>query len=92
MTDEDDDRAIPFVNGDRMTLAIIDWNARRHDLVVGQRARRERGRKPDKRAQQAQNRQTIDRCFRCHGFILGPALCQHPGGVSSQSMMKPKLP
>ena len=34
VADEDHDRAIGFLHRDRMTLAIIVGNARRHDLAV----------------------------------------------------------
>ena len=53
MADEDDDRLIGFLDGDRMALAIIVGNARRHRLV-GMRAGAERHGETDKRSGDAQ--------------------------------------
>ena len=49
MTDEDDDRLIGFLDGDRVALAIIVGNARRH-RVVGMGAGSKRHGETDKRS------------------------------------------
>jgi hypothetical protein len=53
MTDKDDDRMIGFPYGDRVALAVIVGNARRH-RVIGMRAGSERHGEADKRSGDAQ--------------------------------------
>ncbi len=50
MTDEDDDRAVGFLDRDRMTQAVIVGNARRHDFSAGIGARTQRDGKAGERA------------------------------------------
>src|SRR3981189_460226 len=72
MTDEDDDRAVGFLNSDRMTLAIIVGNARRHDFV-SMRASAQHDCKTDKRSRDAVGAIAADGYSGCHRFRPRPA-------------------
>src|ERR1700704_3399213 len=72
MTDEDDDRAVGFLNSDRMTLAIIVGNARRHDFV-SMRASAQHDCKTDKRSRDAVGAIAVDGYSGCHRFRPRPA-------------------
>jgi hypothetical protein len=59
MTDENHDRLVGFLNGDRMALAIIVGNARRQ-LLVGMLASPERDGKADKRSRDEEGSLAVD--------------------------------
>src|SRR6266576_3146625 len=71
MTDENDGRAVGFLNRDRMTQAVIVGNTRRRDFA-GIRACTQRDRSASECAEQAQGSMAIGRCSVCHRSVLVP--------------------
>jgi hypothetical protein len=87
MTDENHDRAISFVNGDGVTLAVIVRDARSDDFTTGLGACPQHGRKANERTQEAQRLGAINRRSASHRSVL-----VRIRAAAFQSMMKPKLP
>src|SRR5260370_29576977 len=72
MTDENDDRAVGFLNGEGLTQAVIVGNARRHHFSAAIGAGTQRGRKAKECAEQAQGSIAIGGCSVCHRAVLVP--------------------
>src|ERR1700738_4273881 len=79
MTDENHDRLVGFLNGDRVALAIIVGNARRQ-LFVGMLASSERDGKTDKRSRDEEGSLAVDGNFGCH------CLCPRPASVGNKAI------
>src|SRR5258708_20600096 len=89
MTDENDDRAVGFLNRDRMTQAVIVGNARRHHFSAAIGAGTQRGRKAKECAEQAQGSIAIrGGSF----FYLGFPLPRWGGGVVPIHVKTPAYP
>ena len=73
LADEDDDRAVGFLDGDRMALAVVVGKRRRDDLRVGVLAGPQHDGKADERSRQAEGAAAIERaCSVVIGLVLVP--------------------
>src|SRR3954470_4167041 len=79
MADENDDRAVGFVNSDGMTLAIIVGNTRRH-FILGMPASSKHDCKADKRSRDAERTLAIEGYLGCH------LLCPRPASVGDKAV------
>ncbi len=72
VADEDDNRPVGFLNGDRMTLTIIVRVTRDRHGFLGMRAGSQRDCKTNKRSRRAAGANAVDGYFHCHRFRPRP--------------------